>query len=46
MSNNLDGCFIISYEKAPNKFKNFAGVLCGILLQIGIMAGTFLAIPF
>jgi len=36
----------LSFEKAPNKYKKYAGVLGGIFLQFGIMVGTFLAIPF
>lgn len=42
----VDGSFIISFEKAPNKYKNYAGVLGGLFLQFGLMLGTFLAIPF
>jgi hypothetical protein len=41
----VDGSFIISFEKAPIKYKNYAGVLGGLFLQFGIMLGTFLAIP-
>lgn len=43
---NIDGSFILAFEKAPDVYKKYAGVLCGILLQFGIMVGTFLAIPF
>ena len=41
----LDGCFILSFESAPNKYKKYAGVVGGLGLQFGIMTGTFLALP-
>lgn len=40
-----DGSFILAYEKAFDEYKKYAGVLGGIVLQMGIVFGTFLAIP-
>jgi len=42
----LDAAFIYSFETCPVKYKKYAGVLGGILLQFGIMVGTLLDIPF
>lgn len=41
----LDGSLLLSYERTPAYYRNHAGVLCGILWQIGLILGTFLAIP-
>jgi len=38
--------FILSFEICPQKYKKYAGVLNGIMLQVGILVGTNLAIPF
>jgi len=43
---NLDAAFIQSFEICPMKYKKYAGVLGGITLQIGILIGTNLAMPF
>jgi hypothetical protein len=43
---NADGCFILAFESAPTEYKKYAGVVGGILLQLGITVGTFLALPF
>ena len=40
----LDGSFILAFKKAPFEYKKYAGVLNGLILQFGIMIGTFLAI--
>jgi len=41
-----DASFILSFEICPQKYKKYAGVLNGIMLQVGILVGTNLAIPF
>lgn len=41
-----DAAFILSFEVCPQKYKKYAGVLNGIMLQVGILVGTNLAIPF
>lgn len=41
-----DASFILSFETCPQKYKKYAGVLNGIMLQVGILVGTNLAIPF
>jgi hypothetical protein len=43
---NLDASFIESFEVCPMKYRKYAGVLNGIMLQIGILVGTNIAIPF
>jgi len=43
---NLDAAFIQSYEICPLRYKKYAGVLNGITLQIEILLGSNLAIPF
>jgi hypothetical protein len=43
---NLDASFIESFEVCPLKYRKYAGVLNGIMLQIGILVGTNIAIPF
>lgn len=42
--NYLDGNFALTFETVKIN-KGYAGVLCGLLLQIGIFSGTLLAIP-
>jgi hypothetical protein len=42
----LDAAFILSFKKAPLVFKKYAGVLCGLMLQIGIMLGSAFEIPY
>jgi hypothetical protein len=46
MYDNSDAAFIQSFEECPIRYKKYAGVLNGIMLQIGILVGTNLAIPF
>lgn len=41
----LDSCFILTFEVAPMKYKKYAGILNGTLYQIGVMIGTFIAVP-
>lgn len=41
----IDGSLLLSYERTPAYYRNHAGVLCGILWQMGLILGTFLAIP-
>lgn len=42
---NLDGNFVLAFEKASTVSKRYAGILCGLNIQFGIMIGTILAIP-
>jgi len=32
----------MAFKVCPNSFKKYAGVLCGLTLQIGIMLGTII----
>jgi hypothetical protein len=41
----LDGSFILAYEQVPANYRNYSGILCGIMWQLGLMFGTFAAIP-
>jgi hypothetical protein len=41
----LDSSFILTFEVAPMKYKKYAGILNGTLYQIGVMIGTFIAVP-
>ena len=36
----------MAFRVAPLTFKKYAGVLCGLLLQVGIMLGTMIEVPF
>ena len=43
---NSDGSFIMSFKTASQAYNKYAGVLCEFLLQLGIMLGTVLEIPY
>lgn len=36
----------MSFKTCSVAYKKYAGVLCGLLLQIGIILGTVLEIPY
>ena len=36
----------MAFKTCPLEYKKYAGVLCGLLLQFGIMFGTILEIPY
>jgi hypothetical protein len=36
----------MAFRVAPLTFKKYAGVLCGLLLQVGIMLGSIIEIPY
>ncbi len=36
----------MAFKVCPLAFKKYAGVLCGLLLQVGIMLGTIFEIPY
>jgi hypothetical protein len=36
----------MAFKTCPLVYKKYAGVLCGMTLQIGIMIGTILEIPY
>ena len=36
----------MAFKVSPLTYKKYAGVLCGLILQLGIMLGTILEIPF
>ena len=40
-----DANFVMAFEKASHESKKYAGIACGLLIQVGIMIGTILAIP-
>lgn len=36
----------MAFRVAPLTLKKYAGVLCGLLLQVGIMLGTMIEVPY
>ena len=36
----------MSFTVCPLIYKKYAGVLCGLMLQIGIIVGTVIEIPY
>jgi len=38
----LDASFIMAFQVCPTAYKKYAGVFCGLMLQIGIMIGTII----
>ena len=36
----------MAFKVCPLALKKYAGVLCGLLLQVGIMFGTIFEIPY
>lgn len=36
----------MAFQVSPLEMKKYAGVLCGLTLQVGIMIGTVLEIPY
>ena len=42
----LDASFIMAFKVCPTAYKKYAGVFCGLILQIGIMIGTIIEVPY
>lgn len=36
----------MAFKVCPVAYKKYAGVLCGLILQVGIIIGTILEVPY
>jgi len=42
----LDASFIMAFKVSPLAYKKYAGVLCGLAIQVGLMLGTVIQIVY
>lgn len=36
----------MAFKVCPQIYKKYAGVFCGLILQVGIITGTILEVPY
>lgn len=36
----------MAFKVCPDPYKKYAGVFCGLILQVGIILGTIIEVPF
>jgi hypothetical protein len=36
----------MAFKVCPTAYKKYAGVFCGLILQVGIILGTIVEVPF
>lgn len=42
----INASFILAFQHCPLVYKKYAGVLCGLALQLGIILGTIIEVPY